>query len=790
MSDNKALAARFCALFTGYEHAHGRSKTTDERREDGKLKTISWLDKTGPTTPALWEQHLAGTLGIGGIPIRTDDTALWAVVDLDFYEGSFNHPEVAAKIKALQIPAILAASKSGGGHVCVFAAEPIPAELFRERMTEICLLLGYDPKEVYPKQGEHTKEGGNWVNHIYYGGNESTRNAYKPNGDVYSTEEFLDAAEALKASCTREWFETPLPSDVQETVPKKGTAGKKATFVLAEKIHLGEQHNTLVAFAGSMRRNGADADMIFAALKEANKRCDKPGPEENLRNIARTVARYEPGGEGGKAGKGPNHADILLGMIGDFEYFKSGSANEAYVRMSIGDHRELWRVSDRDTKVREVLTHRFLVEHGRAPSREALNTAIDTIMAKCSMGQKVDVHVRFARSSDVIYLDLADEQWRAVEITKDGWRVVDNPPVLFRRASGARPLPVPVKGGALDQLRPLVNSGDDAQWLLMISWLVGVFLPEGAFVHLVLNGEQGSAKTSVALALVSVLDPSDAGLTSPPKDEVDATVSALHAGVLAYDNMSGCRADLSDVFCRFSTGQGYRVRTLYQNLGVTVASVKLPVIMNGISSTVMRGDLVERSIILKLPTIPPEQRLTEKGVVSDFAAMHAGVLGALLDVVATGLRNLPHTVLDRLPRMSDFALWISACEAALPWPAGRFLKTYFAKMKFANMDLVEGDTLASALVEWGERLAPGQNMQISTRELLTQLNDLTRGWPKDLKYWPASAEDLVHKLMRLAPVLRASDIDVRKLKRTGKMRSHWEISRTGPQIALVLPEAA
>lgn len=297
MLDNKTLAARFCVLFTGYEFAHGRSTQSTERREaDGKMMGKAWLDKTGPTTPELWEQHLNGTLGIGGIPIRRDDTALWGAADLDFYLGSFNHPEVAAKIAELHIPAILAASRSGGGHVYAFAAEPIPAELFRQRMTEISLLLGYDPKEIYPKQAEHTKEGGNWINHVYFGGNESTRNAYKPNGDVYSTEEFLNAAEALKATCTREWFETPLSAAVPLVPAKKGTSGKKKEpFVLPERLPLGEQHNTLVALAGSMRRIGADADMIFAALKEANKRCDEPGPEENLRRIARSMAEYEPG---------------------------------------------------------------------------------------------------------------------------------------------------------------------------------------------------------------------------------------------------------------------------------------------------------------------------------------------------------------------------------------------------------------------------------------------------------------------------------------------------------------
>ncbi len=587
----------------------------------------------------------------------------------------------------------------------------------------------------------------------------------------------------------------PTSAASTKTKPADRVSVERLMAMAVDRIKGGTGRNdTGLWFFNQLRDNGYTKDESFLTLRGWVDAANTAAPSAHRYSMEEAKATWrssyskearEPWAEADKG----SHADILLGLIGDFEYFKSGSANEAYVRMELAGHREVWRVSDRDPKVREVLTHRFLAENDRAPSREALNTVIDTILAKCSMGPKVDVHVRFARSHNAIYLDLADDQWRAVEITKDGWRIVDNPPVLFRRAAGARPLPVPVTGGSLDVLRPLVNCGDDSQWLLMVGWLVGVFLPEGAFVHMALNGEQGSAKSNTCHMLVSVLDPSDAGLTSPPKDEVDATVSALHAGVLGYDNMSGCRAELSDVFCRFSTGQGYRVRTLYQNLGVTVASVKLPIILNGISSTVLRGDLAERCITLKLPTIPPEHRLTEKGVWADFAAAHPGVLGALLDIVAVGLKNLPITTLDRLPRMSDFALWLSACEPALPCEPGTFMKTYTAKMKSTNLDLVEADTVATAVVEWAEkRIAPGESMKISTRELLSQLNDLTLGWPKDLKYWPASAEDLAHRLTRLAPVLRASDIDVRKLKRSARLRSHWEISRTGPQMSL--PKAA
>ena len=221
--------------------------------------------------------------------------------------------------------------------------------------------------------------------------------------------------------------------------------------------------------------------------------------------------------------------------------------------------------------------------------------------------------------------------------------------------------------------------------------------------------------------------------------------------------MSGCRAELADVFCRLSTGQGYRTRTLYETLGVTVCSVKLPIILNGIDSTVMRGDLLERSIKLKLPSVT--SRLEARNLWADFAKVHAEVLGALLDAVACGLRNLPNTTLPDLPRMSDFCTWVAACEPALPWKPGQFLEN---------------------------SLTPGSALVRTAADLLNELNDVTSDSPKDMRRWPPDAQSLAHRLVRLAPVLRAQGIEMRKLRRTKKARSRWEIWRPGPQ-ALLLP---
>lgn len=64
---------------------------------------------------------------------------------------------------------------------------------------------------------------------------------------------------------------------------------------IADKIPHGRQHYELVSLAGSMRRRGMNADEIFAALWQVNvNRCERPGPEENIRQIAESVERYEP----------------------------------------------------------------------------------------------------------------------------------------------------------------------------------------------------------------------------------------------------------------------------------------------------------------------------------------------------------------------------------------------------------------------------------------------------------------------------------------------------------------
>ncbi len=85
-----------------------------------------------------------------------------------------------------------------------------------------------------------------------------------------------------------------------------------------------------------------------------------------------------------------------------------------------------------------------------------------------------------------LYLDLCDETWRAVEFDAEGWRVLDNPPIRFRRAAGMQPLAMPVKGGSVKTLRSFLNVQSDADFVLVVAWALAVLRNRSPYQVIVL----------------------------------------------------------------------------------------------------------------------------------------------------------------------------------------------------------------------------------------------------------------------------------------------------------------
>jgi hypothetical protein len=382
-------------------------------------------------------------------------------------------------------------------------------------------------------------------------------------------------------------------------------------------------------------------------------------------------------------------------------------------------------------------------------NKRRVNETIDDFEMKAMTSDtERKVYLRVASHSGDLYVDLCDRDWHAIRVTGANWQIVQSPPVRFRRTHGMLPLPFPERGTSVGTLRPFLNVKDENDFTLVVAFILAALRDRGPYPVLGLIGEQGTAKSTFARILRSLIDPSSVPLTTLPPSSRDLFIAANNAHLLSFENISKLSNRLSDDLCRLATGGGYRIRKLYENADEALFDATRPIVLNGITNFIVRGDLQDRSIVLPLP--PITSRITESELYADFERQRAGIFGALLDLLVHGARMLPETRLADAPRMADFATWAVACGL------NTFEAAYAANRANAIAVMLEHDVLAQAL------RATVQDEWVGTAsQLLDVLGPATK---------IANAKALSEELARLAPMLRTVGIDVTQGERTNERR--------------------
>ena len=79
---------------------------------------------------------------------------------------------------------------------------------------------------------------------------------------------------------------------------------------------------------------------------------------------------------------------------------------------------------------------------------------------------------------------------------------------------------------------------------------VAALRSSGPYPLLAISGEQGSAKTVLSKLLRALVDPNVAPVRALPREERELMIAANNGHLLAFDNLSGLPAWLSDALCR------------------------------------------------------------------------------------------------------------------------------------------------------------------------------------------------------------------------------------------------
>lgn len=552
------------------------------------------------------------------------------------------------------------------------------------------------------------------------------------------------------------------------------SGGRKITILFDTNVVT--NNNVALAREGlgrELSRRGAK--VAYAELPE---NCSVNGIDDYLGMVEResgATAAIDAGllilAQAREVGPKVSQASRLVDVDEDLELFHNAEG-EYFASFRVGDHLETHQT--RSKMFREHLSRQYFERTGRVPSSQAMQDALQVLNGKARFeGKKRKVHLRLASFDDRIYLDLCNDTWEVVEVTKQGFSIIaaEDCPVRFIRTSHMLQLPRPEKAGSINDLREFLNvdgDGDDGDdsFILLLSWLVNSFRPDYPFPILIIAGEQGTAKSTTAKLIRSLIDPSVTPHRGCPRTEQDLMIAANRSWVCSFDNVSNIPDWLSDALCRLSTGGGIGGRTLYANDEETILKAQRPIILNGIGNIAGRSDLIDRALILNLKVIPRTERRTEREIQVAFDAKAGLILAALLTAVSTALNRLDEVHFDELPRMADFAQWAAAAEPALGFAPGSFIRAYSQSRQRMHGIVLEGSAIGEVLADYCFRRNAFKS-DILIKDLLHELTALAGTSAQVNKDFPKTSKKLRNDLERIAPNLREIGIKVTFLGKAG-----------------------
>lgn len=203
---------------------------------------------------ALWRAHPDSNIGVS-----CGSASDLLVVDIDSGPGKDGLASLERLAKDLQLPETRMA-RTGGGGIHVFFTRPRGLGCSNAAL-----------KQKYP----HIDIRGD-------GGYVVAPGSIHASGATY---EWINEAAAI----------VPVPDNLHALLTQKRSAETGHVQPSTTRILEGSRNAALTSFAGRLRKYGCDAETIEAALQVKNKNeCAPPLPQDEVRTIARSVARYEP----------------------------------------------------------------------------------------------------------------------------------------------------------------------------------------------------------------------------------------------------------------------------------------------------------------------------------------------------------------------------------------------------------------------------------------------------------------------------------------------------------------
>ncbi|MFH1592181.1 MAG: hypothetical protein ABIB47_02325 [Candidatus Woesearchaeota archaeon] len=438
-------------------------------------------------------------------------------------------------------------------------------------------------------------------------------------------------------------------------------------------------------------------------------------------------------------------ADVIVDLILENSKLFHDQYQEPFARIKVDDHYEVHALKSKF--FRRYVSNLFYESEDTVPSSTTISASMKVLEAKSIFeSERYVLYNRVAWNEETLYYDLCNKKWEVVKITKQGWNIVSNPPIIFRRYAHQKPQVIPLKGGDFKKFLDYLNIKQPPIKHLILVAIATFLIPGIPHVIIILHGAQGSAKSTFFKVIRKLFDPSALEVLTFPNDKKELIQKLSHHWFSPLDNVSYLSQEQSDIICRAVTGEGFSKRELYTDDDDIIYAFICCVGLNGINIAATKPDLLDRSILVELERISRKERKTEREFWKEFEKDRPYLLGALFETISTAMRIKEE--LKELPRMADFAEWGEAISQALDYDPRTFLNVYYDNLGVQNIEAIESHIIGLPILTLMQQQ---QEWEGTPTELLKELERLAENLKinTNSKVWPKAAHSLTRRLKEL-----------------------------------------
>ena len=449
------------------------------------------------------------------------------------------------------------------------------------------------------------------------------------------------------------------------------------------------------------------------------------------------------------------------------ESWNDGSAG--YVTVTREGHHEHYRCES--ASFRNYAAYVWYKQSTKGAKAESLKEVALNMNARAIFSEVTHTPARrIGFIDDAVYLDPMWDDWRVLKIASEGWKIIPSSecPVKFIRGKESLPLPEPTHGGSLDSLFDLFPMGETER-MFVEAFLLSHFQEGGTKPILGLTGSEGTHKTTLAGALMAIVDPTTAAIKSLPKSEERWALAGAKRLSFTIDNLTHITTEVANTLARMMTGFDESKRENYTDDEESSISAHASVILTSITPIVsMRPDVADRALPVTLPKV--HRNIKMKEIQRRIEEGRPSWLGAILDAVSCwlGCRDGIEDQLDSLPRLADLAVIVESASESLGFRQGAFIAAVKDRRADAYLDALENYPIFAVMT----KLLTSENdyqWEGTATSLLHDLNYHAPDSVKRSKRWPTASNALSGQLNDIATAARIAGYTI-EWTRTNRRR--------------------